>query len=124
LFCNTKEGNMIYVREGCIIHLSSFDMCDAAEAFVGKGLFGKKVAYHAKGRSGIISIPRCRLTVIVRETTAEEEAEIARLKVHNFKKLNKRQRQLVPHKLIETSPIWNRRGTKGNHRSSELVPSH
>ncbi|CAH8255407.1 unnamed protein product [Arabidopsis lyrata] len=95
-----------------------------AEAFVGKGLFGKKVAYHAKGRSGIISIPRCRLTVIVRETTPEEEAEIARLKVHNFKKLSKRQRQLVPHKLIETSPIWNRRGTKGSYRSSELVPSH
>ncbi|CAD5329341.1 putative ribosomal protein L22/L17 [Arabidopsis thaliana] len=94
-----------------------------AEAFVGKGLFGKKVAYHAKGRSGIISIPRCRLTVIVRETTPEEEAEIARLKVHNFKKKSKRERQLVPHKLIETSPIWNRRGTKANHRSSELVRS-
>ncbi|CAB79638.1 copper-binding protein-like [Arabidopsis thaliana] len=61
------------------------------------------------------------LVVIVRETTPEEEAEIARLKVHNFKKKSKRERQLVPHKLIETSPIWNRRGTKANHRSSELV---
>lgn len=67
--------------------------------------------------------PECRLTVIVRELTSEEEAEIARLKVHNFRKKTKRERQLVPHKLIETTPIWNRKGTKATYRSSELVPS-
>ncbi|KAL0746933.1 hypothetical protein Bca101_028935 [Brassica carinata] len=38
-------------------------------------------------------------------------------------KLSKRERRLNPHKLIETTPIWNRRGIKANHRSSELVPS-
>ncbi|KAF8088234.1 hypothetical protein N665_0548s0007 [Sinapis alba] len=94
-----------------------------AEAFIGKGLFKKRISIHGKGKCGLMIRPECRLTVIVRETTPEEEAEIAKLKVHNFKKLSKRERRLCPHKLIETTPIWNRRGTKANHRSSELVPS-
>ncbi|PON91686.1 Ribosomal protein [Trema orientale] len=81
-----------------------------AEAFVGKGFFKKRVSYHAKGRSGIKVRPECRLTVAVRETTPEEEAEIARLKVHNFRKLTKREKRLVPHQLIETTSIWNRKG--------------
>ena len=50
--------------------------------------------------------------------TAEEEAEIARLRVHNFRKLTKRERRLVPHKLIETTSIWNRKG-KGKANSHE-----
>lgn len=81
-----------------------------AEAFVGKGLFKKRVSYHSKGRCGIKERPECRLTVVVREMTAEEEAEIARLRVSNFLKLTKRERRLVPHKLIETTPVWNRKG--------------
>ncbi|KAJ0238207.1 hypothetical protein HA466_0243090 [Hirschfeldia incana] len=94
-----------------------------AEAFVGKGLFKKRISIHGKGKCGLMIRPECRLTVIVREITPEEEAEIAKLKVYNFKKPSKRERRLVPHKLIETTPIWNRRGTKANHRSSELVVS-
>lgn len=81
-----------------------------AEAFVGKGFFQKRVSYHSKGRSGVKVRPECRLTVVVRELTPEEEAEIARLRVSNFKKLTKRERRLVPHKLIETTSIWNRKG--------------
>lgn len=81
-----------------------------AEAFIGKGFFLKRVSYHGKGRSGIKERPECRLTVVVREMTPEEEAEIARLRVSKFRKLTKRERRLVPHKLIETSPIWNRKG--------------
>ncbi|GFZ09257.1 ribosomal protein L22p/L17e family protein [Actinidia rufa] len=54
--------------------------------------------------------PECRLTVVVREITPEEEAEIAKLKVSNFRKLIKWESRLVPHKLIETTPIWNRKG--------------
>ena len=50
------------------------------------------------------------MTVVVREITPEEEAEIARLRVKNFVKLSKRERRLVPHKLIETTPIWDRKG--------------
>ncbi|XP_042476803.1 39S ribosomal protein L22, mitochondrial-like [Macadamia integrifolia] len=80
-----------------------------AEAFVGKGFFKKRVSYHSKGRSGIKVRPECRLTVVVREMTPEEEAEIARLRVSNFRKLSKRESRLVPHKLIETTPIWNRK---------------
>ncbi|KAF7148174.1 hypothetical protein RHSIM_Rhsim03G0061700 [Rhododendron simsii] len=80
-----------------------------AEAFVGKGLFLKRVSFHARGRSGVMHKPECRLTVVVREITPEEEAEIAKLKVSNFLKLTKRERRLVPHKLIETTPIWNRK---------------
>ncbi|GMI64633.1 hypothetical protein like AT4G28360 [Hibiscus trionum] len=86
-----------------------------AEAFVGKGLFLKRVSYHAKGRSGIIMKPECRLTVVVREMTPEEEAEIARLRVRKFRKLTKREKRLVPHELIETTSIWNRKGS-GNSK--------
>lgn len=89
---------------------------------MGKGFYKKRIAYHAKGRSGIIARPECRLTVVVRETTPEEEAEIARLKVHNFRKLTKRERRLVPHKLIESTPIWNRK-RKAADRHHTGVPA-
>uniref|UniRef100_A0A1D1Z3I2 Large ribosomal subunit protein uL22c n=1 Tax=Anthurium amnicola TaxID=1678845 RepID=A0A1D1Z3I2_9ARAE len=85
------------------------DRLIVAEAFVGKGLFLKRVSYHAKGRSGIMVRPHCRVTVVVREITPEEEAKIAKLRVSNFKRLSKRERQLVPHQLIETTPRWSRK---------------
>lgn len=94
---------------------SSLFMFDAAEAFLGKGLFKKRLSYHAKGKCGMMVRPECRLTVVLREITPAEEAEIAKLRVSNFKKLTKRERRLVPHKLIETTPIWNR---KSKARSS------
>lgn len=81
----------------------------AEEAFVGKGLFLKRVSYHARGRSGIMVRPRCRLTVVVREATAEEEAKIAKLRVSNYKKLTRKEQQLMPHRLIEVSPRWIRK---------------
>lgn len=81
-----------------------------AEAFVGKGFFKKRISYHAKGKCGIKVRPECRLTVVLRETTPEEEAEIAKLRVSNFRKLTKRESRLVPHKLIETTSIWDRKG--------------
>lgn len=92
-----------------------------AEAFVGKGFFKKRVSYHSKGRCGIKVRPECRLTVVIREITPEEEAEIARLKVHNFKKLTKRERRLVPHQLIETTPVWGRKNRKTNQESGALT---
>ncbi|KAL5221391.1 hypothetical protein ABZP36_026104 [Zizania latifolia] len=79
------------------------------EAFVGKGLYLKRLSYHAKGRSGIMVRPRCRLTVVVREATAEEEAKIAKLRVSNYKKLTRKEKQLMPHRLIEVSPRWARK---------------
>ncbi|XP_047330671.1 50S ribosomal protein L22, chloroplastic-like isoform X2 [Impatiens glandulifera] len=83
-----------------------------AEAFVGKGLNIKRYSYHAKGKCGVRLVQKCRLTVVVREMTAEEETKLARLKVMNFKNLSRSERRLYPHKLIETTPIWNRRGTR------------
>ncbi|WVZ08780.1 hypothetical protein V8G54_022126 [Vigna mungo] len=80
-----------------------------AEAFVGKGFFKKRISFHGAGKSGIRMRPECRLTVVVREITPKEEADIARLRVHNFKKLSKRERRLVPHQLIETTPVWGRK---------------
>lgn len=88
-----------------------------AEAFVGKGYFQKRISYHAKGKCGIKVRPECRLTVVVRELTPEEETKIARLRVSNFLKLTKRERQLVPHQLIETNPIWNRKGRGRRHEA-------
>lgn len=102
-------------------HAFDADRLIVAEAFVGKGFFKKRVSYHAKGRSGVRVRPECRLTVVLREITPEEEAEIARLKVHNFTKLTKRERRLVPHKLIETTPIWNRKGTPRNLQQQAMA---
>ncbi|PKA56101.1 50S ribosomal protein L22, chloroplastic [Apostasia shenzhenica] len=79
------------------------------EAFVGKGVYLKRISYHAKGRSGIMVRPKCRLTVVVREITPEEEAKIAKLRVMNYKKLTRKEKKLVPHQLIEVSPRWSRR---------------
>ncbi|KAK6152236.1 hypothetical protein DH2020_014871 [Rehmannia glutinosa] len=92
-----------------------------AEAFVGKGLFKKRISYHAKGKCGIKVRAECRLTVVIREITPEEEAEIAKLKVHNFKKLTKREKRLVPHQLIETTPIWDRKNKNRRHESSAMA---
>ncbi|KAF6147782.1 hypothetical protein GIB67_006755 [Kingdonia uniflora] len=83
-----------------------------AEAFVGKGFFQKRISYHAKGKSGVKIKPQCRLTVIVREMTAEEETKMARLRVEKYHRLSKRESRLVPHTLIETSSIWDRRGKR------------
>ena len=93
----------------------------AAEAFVGKGFFKKLISYHSKGRCGIKVRPECRLTVVVRETTPEEEAKIAKLKVHNFRKLSKREKRLVPHKLIETTPVWNRKRKSINREATSTA---
>ncbi|KAI3447371.1 hypothetical protein Pfo_004036 [Paulownia fortunei] len=92
-----------------------------AEAFLGKGLFKKRISYHAKGKCGIKVRPECRLTVVLREITPEEEAEIAKLKVNNFRKLSKREKRLVPHKLIETTPIWDRKSKTRSQESGRMV---
>nr|XP_010317800.1 uncharacterized protein LOC101244556 [Solanum lycopersicum]XP_025885623.1 uncharacterized protein LOC101244556 [Solanum lycopersicum] len=81
----------------------------AAEAFLRKGLFKKRLSNHAKGKYGLMVRPECRMIVVLREITSVEEAEIAKLRVSNFKKLTKRKNCLVPHKLIKTTPIWNPR---------------
>ncbi|KAK9921496.1 hypothetical protein M0R45_030005 [Rubus argutus] len=91
-----------------------------AEAFVGKGYFKKRISYHAKGKCGVKMRPECRLTVVVREITPDEEAEIAKLKVKNFVKLTKRERRLVPHRLIETTSIWGRKGKGRNHEQNGM----
>ncbi|KAL9228629.1 hypothetical protein vseg_004184 [Gypsophila vaccaria] len=97
------------------------DRLMVAEAFVGKGFFKKRLSYHAKMRHGLMVKPECRLTVVVRESTPEEEAEIAKLRVSNFKKLTKRERRLVPHKLIESSPVWGRKNTASSQASTAMA---
>ncbi|XP_050887002.1 uncharacterized protein LOC127092214 [Lathyrus oleraceus] len=92
-----------------------------AEAFVGKGDFKRRISYHGKGRSGVMHRPESRLTVVVREITPEEEEDIARLKVHNFKKLTKRESRLVPHQLIETTPVWGRKNKSSRQDSIVAV---
>ncbi|WMV18362.1 hypothetical protein MTR67_011747 [Solanum verrucosum] len=103
---------VIHSARANAVHNHGFDpdRLLVAEAFLGKGLFKKRLSYHAKGKCGLMVRPECRLTVVLREITPAEEAEIAKLRVSNFKKLTKREKRLVPHKLIETTPIWNRKG--------------
>lgn len=85
------------------------DRLFVAEAFVGKGKYLKRLSFHAKGRSGIMHHPSCRLTVIVKELSDEQEAEIARFKTMTFRERGKSKTKLIPHKLIETTPHWHRR---------------
>ncbi|KAM7265585.1 hypothetical protein ACFE04_003268 [Oxalis oulophora] len=92
-----------------------------SEAFVGKGFFQKRISYHSKMRHGMKIRPECRLTIVVREITPEEEAEIARLRVNKFLKLTKREQRLVPHQLIESTPIWDRKGKKAKSGNSEMA---
>ncbi|KAG5583551.1 hypothetical protein H5410_054178 [Solanum commersonii] len=72
---------------------------------------------------------KCKLTIVVREMTLEEEAEIAKLRVNNFKKLTKLcKRRLVPHKFIRnfTKGVRNRFSTEINLNKvflSLLVPA-
>lgn len=79
-----------------------------AEAFVGKGKYLKRISYHAKGRSGIMHHPSCRLTIIVKEMSPEQEAELARYRTLTFRERAKFKSKLVPHRLIETSWQWHR----------------
>ncbi|XP_019457240.1 PREDICTED: uncharacterized protein LOC109357687 [Lupinus angustifolius] len=88
------------------------------EAFVGKGYFKKRVNIHGRGKCGMKVRPECRLTVVLREITPEEEAKIARLRVHNYKKLSKREQKLVPHQLIESNPVWGRKNRSSSQNSS------
>ncbi|KAI5067356.1 hypothetical protein GOP47_0017884 [Adiantum capillus-veneris] len=93
------------------------DRLYVAEAFVGKGIYLKRISYHAKGRSGIMHHPSCRLTVVVKELSEKQEAEIARYKAMTFKERAKNKTPLIPHKLIETTPVWHRK----LKQSSEVV---
>ncbi|KAK1287467.1 hypothetical protein QJS10_CPB19g00574 [Acorus calamus] len=84
------------------------------EAFVGKGVFLKRISYHAKMRHGIMERPHCRLTVVLREITPEEEAKIAKLRVCNYIKMTKKEKRLVPHRLIEVTPRWGHKRRTNN----------
>ena len=118
LVSNASKLALLLLSEPNLSCISSFH---AAEAFVGKGFFKKRISYHAKGKCGVRERPESRLTVVVRETTPDEEAKIAKLRVHNFRKLSKKERQLVPHKLIETTPIWNRKGKAADRQPSGVA---
>eukprot|EP00252_Welwitschia_mirabilis_P008893 TRINITY_DN21145_c0_g1_i1.p1 TRINITY_DN21145_c0_g1~~TRINITY_DN21145_c0_g1_i1.p1 ORF type:complete len:261 (-),score=42.86 TRINITY_DN21145_c0_g1_i1:307-1089(-) len=97
------------------------DRLIVAEAYVGKGFCLKRISYHGKGKHGIMVRPRCRLTVKVRELTPEEEAKIpkiAKLRASRYKKLPKRERRLVPHKVIDTQWDWYRNTRDRAHTKS------
>lgn len=89
-------------------HSLNGDRLFVAEAFVGKGRYLKRLSYHAKGRSGIMHHPSCRLTVIVKELSDEQEAEIAKYKTMTFRERAKVKTKLIPHTLIESTPHWHR----------------
>lgn len=122
-------GTFLLYLSKCIFLLYFFVLTTihlhfAEEAFVGKGMYLKRISYHAKGRSGIMERPHCRLTVILREITEEEEAKIAKIRVMNYKKLTRKEKQLVPHQLIETTPTWSRRTKETFVRTLNSNPSY
>ena len=80
-----------------------------AEAFVGKGKYLKRISMHAKGRSGIMHHPSCRLTVVVKELNQDQETQIAKYQSMTFRERAKVKSKLFPHKLIEVTPQWSRR---------------
>lgn len=92
------------------------DRLVVAEAFVGKDRYLKRLRIHGKGKAGKMVRPRCRLTVIVKELSAEREAELARIRVHKFhsKKIRGSIRKLMPHKVLATQWQWSRKPRKGS----------
>ncbi|KAF6152803.1 hypothetical protein GIB67_004632 [Kingdonia uniflora] len=74
--------------------LLSLHLYPTVEAFVGKEFFKKIISYHAKGKCVVKVKPECRLTVIVREMTTEEEMKMARLRVEKYHRLSKRESRL------------------------------
>ena len=64
---------------------------------------------HAKGRSGIMHHPSCRLTVVVKELNEDQETQIAKYQSMTFRERSKVKSKLFPHKLIEVTPQWSRR---------------
>lgn len=88
----------------------------AAEAFVGKDKYLKRIRIHGKGKCGRMERTRCRLTVIVKELSAEKEAELARIRVQKFhqRKLRGSMAKLLPHKVLPTRFEWARKPRKGS----------
>jgi hypothetical protein len=88
----------------------------AAEAFVGKDKYLKRLRIHGKGKAGQMVRPRCRLTVIVKELSAEKEAELARIRVNKYhsKKIRGSLAKLMPHRVLATQWQWSRKPRKGS----------
>lgn len=74
----------------------------AAEAFVGKDLFLKRVFPHGRGKSGVRVRQRCQLTVKVREMSDEEIAKRKAAHAGRGRSVWKRKlRRLAPHTLLQ-----------------------
>ena len=88
----------------------------AVEAFVGKDKYLKRLRPHGKGKSGLVTRPRCRLTVVVKELSAEREAELARIRVHKYhsKKIRGSITKLMPHRVLSTQWQWSRKPRRGS----------
>eukprot|EP00249_Psilotum_nudum_P009835 c22180_g1_i1 orf=298-1137(-) len=90
-------------------HAMDGDRLIIAEAFVGKGKYLKRIRPHGKGKHGIMHHPSCRLTVIVKELTPEQEAELARIRTMHFRERARYKSKLVPHRLIESTWHWHKK---------------
>ncbi|KAG0584380.1 hypothetical protein KC19_3G206400 [Ceratodon purpureus] len=91
------------------------DRLIVAEAFVGKDKYLKRLRIHGKGKAGHMTRPRCRLTVVVKELSAEREAELARIRVQKYhKKVRGPITKLMPHRVLATQWQWARKPRKGS----------
>ena len=83
----------------------------AAEAFVGKDKYLKRLRIHGKGKAGKMVHPRCRLTIILKELSPEKEAKLARLRVlrSHGRKIHGSNAKLAPHRVIQTQWQWSRK---------------
>uniref|UniRef100_A0A7I4EJQ3 Large ribosomal subunit protein uL22c n=1 Tax=Physcomitrium patens TaxID=3218 RepID=A0A7I4EJQ3_PHYPA len=92
------------------------DRLIVAEAFVGKDKYLKRLRIHGKGKAGQMVRPRCRLTVVVKELSAEKEAELARVRLHKYhsKKIRGNITKLMPHRVLATQWQWSRKPRKGS----------
>lgn len=95
------------------------DRLVVAEAFVGIGTPLKRVAVQGKNRRGTKKRYRCHITVVVKEMSAEQEAELARVRVIRAQNRSAKSR-LLPHVLRETR--WARFQAERKAESKSRVP--
>ncbi|KAJ7562499.1 hypothetical protein O6H91_03G071500 [Diphasiastrum complanatum] len=102
---------VIHSARANAIHNNGLDSARlvVAEAFVGKGVYLKRRWIHGRGKQGIRTGRTCRLTVVLKEMSPTEEAELAKTRVMRFQEQRfqkSKASKLSPHRLIQTR--WNR----------------
>jgi large subunit ribosomal protein L22 len=81
----------------------------------------KRMRPHGKGKAGKLEHARVRLTVIVKEMSAEQETDLARLRLFRSRgtRMTLSEARLVPHRVLATQ--WSRQRPAAASESGQQV---